>query len=314
MYVRNQTFDDIIHHAEALDAWEQEYNQLSEQTFQSRLQDLNLKGIRIFREQMNCRVAQCTKTPQNTINILIPIHLIPEKSHLPTHTLCAEGATLLPSKHEFFFCTPPNTDYIVISLNQSSLEKRLLDQDMDKILKKRFGCGIVWNSEISQQLSAKCISVLDQFTEVNALPSLEIQQLIQDEITDLVLHYFDCDEPSSATKDLGSNHHHLVEYVYKRVLESDQSVTVLSLCQELQIPHRSLHYAFEKTTGMSPNKYIRALRLNAADRQIHQISSKSLITNLAHQYGFSHSSHFGREYKKLFGRIPSKIQPQNLCS
>lgn len=309
MYIKDQPFDDIIYHAKALDFWEQEYNQLSELVFQSRLQDLNFYGVRIFREQMNCRVAQCTKTPLNTINILIPIHLIPEKSHLPTHTLCANGATLLPSEHEFFFCTPPNTDYIVISLDQSILEKRLIHQDMEKILKKRFGCGIVWNAQISKRLSEKCIHLLNQYTTMHTLPTLQTQQHLQDEITDLVLHYFECDDDILTIKDLGSNHHHIVQYVYERVLESDHHLTVLELCQELQIPHRSLHYAFEKTTGMSPNKYIRAIRLNAADRLIHQQRSKSLITDLAHQYGFSHSSHFGREYKKLFGRIPS----QRLC-
>ena len=314
MYIKDQPFDDIIYHAKALDFWEQEYNQLSELVFQSRLQDLSFYGLRIFREQMNCRVAQRTKTPPDTINILIPIHLIPEKSHLPTHTLCTDGATLLPSEHEFFFCTPPDTDYIVISLDQSILEKRLIHQDMEKILKKRFGCGIIRNAHISKQLSEKCITLLNQYTTINTLPVLQqIQQHIQDEIIDLVLHYFECDTYILTTKDLGSNHHHIVQYVYQRVIESDQNLTILELCQELQIPHRSLHYAFEKTTGMSPNKYIRAIRLNAADRIIHQQKSKSLITELAHQYGFSHSSHFGREYKKLFGRVPSKIQTNHIC-
>lgn len=125
----------FICHAKALDFWEQEYNQLSEVEFQSRLQDLSFNGLRIFREKMNCRVAQCTKTPPDTVNILIPIHLVPEKDHLPTHSLYTHGATLLPSEYEFFFCTPPDTDYIVISLHQDLLEKRLIQQDLQKILK-----------------------------------------------------------------------------------------------------------------------------------------------------------------------------------
>ncbi len=308
MFIKDQPFDDIVYHAKALDFWEQEYNQLSEIAFQSRLQDLSFYGIRIFREQMNSRVAQCTKTPPNTINLLIPVTLIPEKTHLPTHTLCENGATLLPSEYEFFFCTPPDTDYIVISLEQQILEKRLIHQDMEQILRKRFGCGIVWNTQISKLLVQKCINLLDCYIEATLLSQLQTQQYLQDEIIDLVLHYFDCYDDISATKDLGSNHHHIVQYVYERILESDQNLTILELCQELQIPHRSLHYAFAKTTGMSPNKYIRAIRLNAADRIIHRHRHKSSITDLAYQYGFSHSSHFGREYKKLFGRIPSQIQ------
>ena len=59
---------------------------------------------------------------------------------------------------------------------------------------------------------------------------------------------------------------------------------------------------------MSPNKYIRAIRLNAADRIIHKHKDMPKLTDLAHQYGFSHSSHFGREYKKLFRRIPSNVK------
>ncbi|WP_161788383.1 helix-turn-helix domain-containing protein (plasmid) [Acinetobacter sp. ANC 7454] len=134
-----------------------------------------------------------------------------------------------------------------------------------------------------------------------------MQQQLCDEITDMVLHYFDVQE-EELTRDLGSNHHHIMQYVYQRALESDGHLTVLELCRELQMPHRSLHYAFEKTTGMSPNKYIRAIRLNAADRIIHKHKDMPKLTDLAHQYGFSHSSHFGREYKKLFRRIPSNVK------
>lgn len=308
MYIKNLPFDDIYYHSKALDSWKQEYNQLSEKPFRSCLQDLDFWGFRIFREQMNCRVAQCTRTPPNTVNILIPIQLLSIKDNLPTHTLCINGATLLPSESDFFFCTPPDADYMVISLQQSILEKRLIDQDIEKILKKRFGCGIFLNTKISEQLTQKCAFIIKKYTQSNTLPDLNIQQQLCDEIIDLVLHYFDISENIPQTKDLGSNHHHIVQYVYDRVQESENNLTVLDLCKELQIPHRSLHYAFEKTTGISPNKYIRAIRLNAADRIIHKQSNKLLLTDLAYRYGFSHSSHFGREYKKLFGRIPSKVQ------
>lgn len=306
MYLKDQQFDNIIHHARALDFWEQEYNQLSESIFQSRLQDLNFYGFRIFREQMNCRVAQRTKTPPDTINILIPVQIISDTNHLPTHMQYAHGAILLPSQDNFFFCTPPDTDYIVISLHQSALEKRLIDQDMQQILQKRFGCGIALNSHISVQLIQKCTRILNQYGQGGTLPDLRTQQMLCDEIIDLILHYFNTNENISSTRYLGSNHHHIVQYVYERILESDHHVSLIDLCQELQIPHRSLHYAFNKTIGISPNKYIRAIRLNAADRMIHK--GKELITDIAYQYGFSHSSHFGREYKKLFGRIPSHIR------
>ncbi|KAA8732451.1 helix-turn-helix domain-containing protein [Acinetobacter qingfengensis] len=312
MYVKDQPFEDIIYHAQALDFWEQEYNQLSESAFKSRLQDLTFNGLRIFREQMNCRVAQCTKTPPDTINILIPIQLIPEKNHLPTHTLCVNGATLLPSEHEFFFCTPPDTDYIVVSLHKSVLEKRLIHPDMQQILKQRFGCGILFNNQISALLIQKCTAILDQYTKSLTLPKIELCQQIYDDIIDLVLHYFDIDDNTAQPKTLGSNHHHIIQYVYERVLESDQYLSILDICQELQIPHRSLHYAFEKTTGISPNKYIRAIRLNAANRILHKSKNTLSLTALAHQYGFSHSSHFGREYKKLFGKSPTRNLIQNI--
>lgn len=307
MHIKNQFFTDIIHHANALDFWHQEYNQLSELAFSSSLQDFSLNGLRIFREKMNSRVAQCTKTPPNTVNILIPIHLVPEKEHIPTHTLYAHGATLLPSQQDFFFCTPPDIDYIVISLHTDLLQKRLIQQDLDTVLAKRFGCGVVMNQYISKQLVKKSIRLLDTDQSQHTAPDDRLKKQLCDEISDLVLHYFNDFEDEQWTYELGSNHHHILQYVYSRVLETEGHVTVLDLCQELQIPQRSLHYAFAKTTGMSPHKYIRALRLNAADRMMHQPSDVLKLTDLAYQYGFSHSSHFGREYKKLFGRTPSHI-------
>lgn len=303
MYIKDQKFDDIIHHASALDCWEQEYNQLSEHFFKSRLQDLYFDGFRIFREQMNSRVTQRSKTPKNTINILIPIQLNTAKNLKPVSHY---DAMLLPTEDDFFFCTPPNTDYTVISLHISLLEKHLIEQDLQRILAPQFVCGMLLNRHISGQLLEKCTNIINQYEYPTPLSQQEIQHTLRDDIIDLILHYFNQDQQISNPHDLGRDHRSIIEYVYERVLESDHHVSIINICQELNIPHRSLHYAFNKTTGMSPNKYIRAIRLNAADRMIHQ--GKNLITDVAYQYGFSHSSHFGREYKKLFGRIPSEVK------
>lgn len=307
MHLKDQKFDDIIHHARALDFWEQEYNQLSEHVFESRLQDLHFDGFRIFREQMNSRVAQRTKTPENTVNILIPIQLSSEKNALPTHTLSAHSATLMPTESDFFFCTPPNTDYLVISLQKSLLEEHLIGQDLEHIFATKFSCGVLLNRHISAQLVEKCTKILNRYECLTLLAQQEMQNTLRDDIIDLILHYFNQNQQMSSSHDLGRDHCSIIEYVYERVLASEENVSIINICQELNIPHRSLHYAFNKTTGLSPNKYIRAIRLNAADRMIHK--GTNLITDVAYQYGFSHSSHFGREYKKLFGRIPSEVKP-----
>ncbi len=79
------------------------------------------------------------------------------------------------------------------------------------------------------------------------------------------------------------------------------------ICKHLGISLRSLHYAFQDVTGMSPATWLRRIRLNHVYKTLKYTDPKETkIKRIAAEHGFLHLGHFSNQYKHLFGHLPSK--------
>jgi len=87
----------------------------------------------------------------------------------------------------------------------------------------------------------------------------------------------------------------------------DNIYTISDLVNELDISPRTMQHHFQKKFGMTPKMYLHHLRLNAIRNElISGEPGRAKISEVALKYGFFHSSHFGSEYKKMFGETPSQ--------
>jgi AraC family ethanolamine operon transcriptional activator len=69
---------------------------------------------------------------------------------------------------------------------------------------------------------------------------------------------------------------------------------------------RTLQRIFNDQTGMSPLYYLKYRRLNSVHRKLRETHRDSALVNqIAYQFGFKHLSQFTRDYKQLFGELPS---------
>lgn len=86
----------------------------------------------------------------------------------------------------------------------------------------------------------------------------------------------------------------------------DLPLTVIEVCEELQVSIRTLQYAFSQRYGISPKQFIRAKRLNAARKMLRLSNSKEqTVVDIANDYGFWHMGQFAADYRKHFGELPS---------
>lgn len=113
MHSQTQHFDQIIEHAASLRHWSQHYDKLTPGAFLGYLQDVQLQGVRLFRETMSSDVAQHTHTPAHCINLLLPVNLPGPSDIAPNRSILADGLNFLPYDGDFFFIAPPDTDYIM---------------------------------------------------------------------------------------------------------------------------------------------------------------------------------------------------------
>lgn len=326
--IENTVCNEVNSFAHSLSSWPQQYDQVVPGHFHGRLQDVELPSVRLFRETMNLSVAQHTHTPTGKISVLIPISFHNAKTSDQARNIASDGVTLLPYQNEFFFVGPANTDYIVISLDQQELTALLTEEDMNQLLSAQRSYEVPVNTRHLARLQSQAISLLNQLLalqseddehtvvfpdeaelshqeERKATRRAALEHAIQHQLISMTLDLFiPSTDHNRPMRPLGNQHHYLVRSCHQHVLsEQGADDSILDICKTLNVPRRTLNYSFERVAGCSPAQYLRAVKLNAARREL--LSSELPIGSVAANYGFYHGGYFGQEYRRLFGETPS---------
>jgi len=84
-------------------------------------------------------------------------------------------------------------------------------------------------------------------------------------------------------------------------------VSIDHLCKALRYSQRSLYRAFQSELGISP---ARKLKLYCLSRPRHQLTSaepkQTTVAEIGLRWGFWELGRFGREYRTMFGELPSE--------
>ena len=83
-----------------------------------------------------------------------------------------------------------------------------------------------------------------------------------------------------------------------------EPLDINALADIASMSQSSLHQHFNAVTNASPLQYIKAIRLHRAQ---HLLSDSQLsVSEAAWEAGYQSLSQFSREYKRLFGDVPSR--------
>ena len=93
----------------------------------------------------------------------------------------------------------------------------------------------------------------------------------------------------------------------------DKPLTLQKLCEELETSSTALSCGFQEVFGISPMAYIKIQRLNGVRRALMSDHPNTItVMNVAQEWGFWNASHFAKDYKDMFGELPSKTLRGNL--
>lgn len=88
-------------------------------------------------------------------------------------------------------------------------------------------------------------------------------------------------------------------------------ITLMSLCTALHTSERPLNYGFQEVFGVSPMAYLKTLRLQSVRTQLQLADpAATAIAEIANRFGFHSLGHFSRDYKTMFGELPSETLKQ----
>ena len=86
----------------------------------------------------------------------------------------------------------------------------------------------------------------------------------------------------------------------------NRAITIESLVEETGVNARTLFRSFRKARGYTPMNFVKKIRLERARSLLSRRDASTSVTGVALACGFSNLGHFARDFRKVFGELPSK--------
>ena len=84
------------------------------------------------------------------------------------------------------------------------------------------------------------------------------------------------------------------------------TICIDELCDVGMVSDRSLRNIFYDILGMSPSRYMKIQRLGSVRKQLAEAApTNNLVVDIANSHGFWHMGQFAKDYRTLFGELPS---------
>ena len=96
--------------------------------------------------------------------------------------------------------------------------------------------------------------------------------------------------------------------IVRSAIEKDcrRAWTIASQAKLVNLSPSRLRHLFKSETGITPNQFIKEVRLREAERLLRTTFLR--VKEIMNRVGFLDESHFGHEFKKTYGVSPSKYR------
>jgi len=96
--------------------------------------------------------------------------------------------------------------------------------------------------------------------------------------------------------------------IVRSAIEKDcrRAWTISALAKLVNLSPSRLRHLFKAETGMTTNQFLREVRLSEAEKLLRTTFLR--VKEIMNRVGFLDESHFGHEFKKVFGQSPAKYR------
>jgi len=163
-----------------------------------------------------------------------------------------------------------------------------------------------WQSENTLAISGNLRALFYQALDQKDRPVAEFTGLINENLAMAIAA-----ELGSKTTKFQTTQASYKARILKRALEilydeDELPISVAELCLKAGASSSSLNRIFLSEYGLSPKAYIRARCLSAVLDVLSCAPPSSRISDIANKWGFWHMGQFARDFRKLFGELPSQ--------
>lgn len=304
--IRVSIATDADDHAANLTGWKQAYDQLAPGRFRGTLRELWLGDeMQVFEETTSHAVRQSCEVWAGAFWFGIPVGDGPS-GRIGLRALDTRDIALRPGGTEFELLTPSSFRIFGLVIQKQLLLNYVAETQGRELPASVLDCEILHSCCTERGRLEAILLALFQQPRV-WLNCTQARDALKEEllavITSNCMAGISADVPSLTY----AGRYRLVRRVREFALaHKDESVSIPQLCQTFHVSRRTLQYAFQEVSGVSPSAYLRALRLNGVRRALRAPQRPvAEVQDLAAQWGFWNPSQFACDYKKMFGERPS---------
>jgi AraC family transcriptional regulator, ethanolamine operon transcriptional activator len=306
-WLRTVDSTDVDEHASAQLRWSLHYEQLSPGSFDGKFTHLQLPGVRVIIERTNRAVRQRGSIGDGHYGFAMTVDQRGDAffngQRVDCQTLMMGRAEELDLSSPARFCMVGIVvdGHLLDSLWQRMYQKPLAAWlDMQVVVRMR--------PEAADELRTTHFSLLRQLLSTPALltdrlTALQMRDAILTEWIEAIPARVDTSPLKSAEA-----RKRVVDRACEVMMSGlEEPLSTLQVCNLVGASPRKLEYCFRDVLGISPIKYLRAVRLNGVRRDLKQRSdARAGVRDVAAQWGFWHFGGFSAAYKRHFGELPSE--------
>ena len=298
---------DAQEQAAKLTGWHQAYWQLSRGAFVGSVDAVEFDGAYVFLESANRALLQRGYLAPGALAVAVPVRLDGPARFCGTQCTF-DQAFVYSGRDGFEFCSPADHQVAGIALSPALMDS-LGEAQRSAVLRQRAAAHARAIAPDPQAVASMRSLVAGLIEAVRSTPVLidnpHARSALRDAIIGSVCDLFDpLGERTPPPVQMRARWALVVRAREMIDAAPREPATVAGLCSALEVSRRTLQYCFQEVLGMSPNAYLRAMRLNGARRALQTGSSS--VTDAALGWGFWHLGQFSADYRQMFGELPSQ--------
>lgn len=269
--------------------------------------DVTKEDIRRFHETLQRLPTSMTQRfPELSLEEILKLDAKPKLSS----SSVANGIEVTPNRvnvftpgAEVFAYMKPHTSLMALSISAEALERRIDSPAASFLEENAASCRVLRSTrQNTDDLRRWGTRLMRQFGR-GPIPSGQSERLVDETLLVIARALKPVDETRSTSH---RRRFVLAQRAREYMLDRQSNPpTILDICTELNCSERTLHLAFSETYGVSPKRFLKAHRLYAVHRELKCNGACGRVWEIAGRYGFWDLGYFARDYRAMFGELPS---------
>jgi len=305
-FVRRSGAHDIEQHTAQLQDWALCYDQLDCGRFRGQFTDVRWPGVQLFMEGTTRRLRQRGHLQAGGFAAGLLLHGAGSMSVNGAHS--GVGSLLACDATAVDICTPTDCTLIGLVIDGQALREAASRMNEPQLIE---GEGMLVSMTPPEAALAPwrdlLLATLRLATEQpERLHDAAFQKTASEALMSGLLTVMTaCGDPQVLPPDRRKR---LVDRACEMLLaQPDAPPSLFEVCSQVGASPRKLGYCFQEVLGVSPVRYIKAMRLNAVRRELARtVDPEVSVYDVAARWGFWHFGHFSADYKRQFMELPSE--------